>query len=224
MHGQDDIFGINAFRRFALQTDFDDLRYPEPQFAGHQDRGHIRGAASGAHRTEGAVGGGMGIRRDDDHAGIDHAGFRHDLVADAAVGVKVETEIILFCELPHLPVVGRALDVRAGSVVVKHESAPLPVPHFFAAHFIKGIDGLQIQVVDLRKVDFGGDDLAGPDAFPSAVSGEDLLDRVHFCYPPCFQFSLIYDCISYIVYDFGKQRITWPVEACQHKFSQYNIN
>ena len=176
---EDDVLGVDALLRLAVQTDFDDLRHTEPQLAGHQDGSHIGGAAAGTHRTESTVGGGVAVGGDHDHARVDDAGFRHDLMADAAVGVKVEAQVVLFGKLAHLLVVCCALDVGAGGVVVKDESRPLPVPDLLAAHLVEGIDRLEIEVVDLGKIDLGGHDLAGVDLGSAAVLGQDFFDGVH---------------------------------------------
>ena len=100
-------------------------------------------------------------------------------MADAAVGVKVEAQVVLFGKLAHLLVVCCALDVGAGGVVVKDESRPLPVPDLLAAHLVEGIDRLEIEVVDLGKIDLGGHDLAGVDLGSAAVLGQDFFDGVH---------------------------------------------
>ena len=125
------------------------------------------------------MGGGVAVGGDHDHARVDDAGFRHDLMADAAVGVKVEAQVVLLGELAHLLVVCCALNVRAGGVVVKDESRPLPVPDLLAAHLVEGIDRLEIEVVDLGKIDLGGHDLAGVDLGSAAVLGQDFFDGVH---------------------------------------------
>ena len=141
-HSQHHVFGVDAFGCFAFQTHFDDFRHPEPQFARHQDGGHIRGPAACAHCAESPMGGGVAVGSHDDHAGVDHAGFRHHLMAHAAVGVEMEFQIVLLRELPHFLVVRGALDIRARRVMVKDEGAAGVIPHLFAAHLIERVHRL----------------------------------------------------------------------------------
>ena len=96
-----------------------------------------------------------------------------------AVGIKVEFQVVLPGKLPHFPVIGCALNVRAGSVMVKDEGAAGVVPHLFAAHLIERINRLQIQIVDFGKVYPGGYDLPGVHRCASAVPGQNLFDGVH---------------------------------------------
>ena len=121
----------------------------------------------------------MAVGGHDDHARINQARLRHDLVADAAVGVKMEAQAVLLGKFAHFLVIGGALDIWAGGIVVKDKGGSLPIPDLFAAHFIEGVDRLEIQVVDLGKIDLGGYNLAGVDFGPAAVLRQDFFDGMH---------------------------------------------
>ena len=75
--------------------------------------------------------------------------------------------------------IGRAFDVRAGSVMVKDEGAAGIVPHLFAAHLVERVHRLQVQVIDFGEVHPGGYDLPGTHFGTPAVPGQDLFDGVH---------------------------------------------
>ena len=219
-HGQHHVFGVHALGRFALQPHFDDFWHPEPQFPRHQDGGHVCGPAARAHGPESPMGGGVAVGSHDDHAGVDHAGFRHHLMAHAAVGVEMEFQIVLLRELPHFLVVRGTLDIRARRVMVKDEGAAGVIPHLFAAHLIERVHRLQVQVVDFGKVHLGSHDLSGAHFLASAVLGQNLFDGVH---KPSSLLSVRKRILN-IVYDIQSEiSISQQSEKCKLIFSVLDI-
>ena len=71
------------------------------------------------------------------------------------------------------------LDVRCRCVVVEYERCPLAVPYLLTAHFIKRINSLQIQIVDLRKINLRCNDFPCAYLFAPAVFCKNLLNCVH---------------------------------------------
>lgn len=56
--------------------------------------------------------------------------------------------------------------------MIKHEGGALTVTHLFAAHFVKGIDRLQVQIVDLGKINLGGYDFVHVSLGLSTIPGQ----------------------------------------------------
>ena len=79
----------------------------------------------------------MAVGRHDDHSGIYDACLRHDLMAHAAIGIKVEAQIVFLCKFPHFLVIGRALYIGTGSIMIKYKCRSFIVPDLFSAHFVK---------------------------------------------------------------------------------------
>ena len=83
--------------------------------------------------------------------------------------------------------------------MVKYKCCPGVIPDLLPAHFIKGIHGLQIQVVDLSKINLCSDDFPGLYMGTAAVLCKNLFNCMHF-------FSSFTPPISYIVYDIQSTR------------------
>ena len=126
----------------SFQVNPYDFRHPEPKLSGYQYRSHIRGPNAGSQAAECAVGGGMGIRCHQNHAGIYQARLRHNLVADSRIDVKMMGKPLLLPEQAHLPVILGRLNGGRGRIVVKYKGGLVPVPYGFPSHLPEGIDGL----------------------------------------------------------------------------------
>ena len=76
-------------------------------------------------------------------------------------------------------------DMNAPVVVIKDEGTAGIVPDFFSTHLVEGVDRLQIEIVDLRKVDGSGHDLSGLYIRSAAVFRKDFFNGVHSFFPFC---------------------------------------
>lgn len=142
-------------------------------------------------------------------------GFRHNLMAHAAVGIKMETQIVFLRKFPHFLVIGRTFYIRTGCIMVKHKGTSLSVPHLFAAHFIERINGLQIEIVDFGKIHFSGHDLAGFYAGFAAVFRQDFFNGVHNTSP--FVFS------NYNIFTWVLQLHRHPTpDDCRHGLVRFS--
>ena len=102
----------------------------------------------------------------------------------ASVGVKVIGQFVGLGEFPHLLVVDGAVDGGTGCIMVKDKGRAGFVPYVFSAHLIKGIDRLQIQIVDLREIYLGRHNFTGLYLIAAAVLGQNLFNGVHDKPPP----------------------------------------
>ena len=181
--------------RHAFQVYPYDFRHPEPEFSGYQDRGHIRGPNACSQASKRAVGGGMGIGCHQNHAGIHQARLRHNLMADTRIDVKMMGKSLLLPEQAHLPVVAGRLNGGGGRIVVKHKGRLVPVPYLLASHLPEGIDGLEIQVVNLRKINVGRYDFPADHPVTAAVLCQYLLYRMHIL----FSCPAFFSCPAYMI-------------------------
>ena len=115
--GQDQVSGIDALPELSVQVEADGLGDHDPGFARDHGIEEIRAAYTGSESAQGSVGGGMGIRAEDQLAGA-YIVFHHDLVADALA--LIELYIVLPGKVPHLPVGCRRL-CGIGRHVVVHD-------------------------------------------------------------------------------------------------------
>ena len=63
--------------------------------------------------------------------------------------------------------------------MIEYKGGAFTVPYLFAAHFIKGINRLQVQIVDLGKIDLGGHDFPRVNLDLSAVPGQNFFNGMH---------------------------------------------
>ena len=81
---------------------------------------------------------------------------------------------------PALLALGGGLDVLVGSKVVHHQGDAALVEHLVKARRLKFVDGHRGgDVVAQHQVQLGLDQLSGPNAFQSRVTGQDLLCHCH---------------------------------------------
>ena len=77
--------------------------------------------------------------------------------------------------------------------MVKHKGSPGVIPDLLAAHFVEGIDGLQIKIVDLCKIHLGGDNLAGLYGRETCVAGKNLFNGMHGITPKSLELNIVYN-------------------------------
>ena len=111
------------------------------------------------------------------------------------------------------------LDVRCRCVVVEYERCPLAVPYLLTAHFIKRINSLQIQIVDLRKINLSCNDFPCAYLFAPAVFCKNP-SIACILTPPDYSFShfLFYRKQLNIVYDlFDTVFLKWYHQSTRKK-------
>jgi hypothetical protein len=77
--------------------------------------------------------------------------------------------------------------------MVKAEGDPGLIPDLIASHFIEGIYGLQVQVVDLGEIHLGIDNLTGSYRFPPGILSQNFFNCVHPVHSPFFILNIVYN-------------------------------
>ena len=129
-----------------------------------------------------------------DNEGKDSREFK-EIKKHTRVDVKMMGKSLLLPEQAHLPVVAGRLNGGGGRIVVKHKGRLVPVPYLLASHLPEGIDGLEIQVVNLRKINVGRYDFPADHPVTAAVLCQYLLYRMHIL----FSCPAFFSCPAYMI-------------------------
>ena len=113
--GQNQVTGINTFRKLTGQIEAECLRNQNPGFAGYHGIEIVRTSYTGTEGTESSVGTGMAVRSEDQFTRADMV-FHHDLMADTLSLIKFDA--VLFCKITHFLLGSSGLRTVGGNVVV----------------------------------------------------------------------------------------------------------
>jgi hypothetical protein len=170
-----DVLRRDAGTQPAVEVHGDGVRHLQPDLAGHHHAEHL-GRADAEHvGREGTPGGGMAVAADREHAGPEMAALGEHHVADAL-------RVVEGADPGFLHPVARDLDDPAAFVIVRrqvvigdHDDLGR-IPYLCAEALEAWLQPARAaRVVDHRKVDLAGDDLARGDVLAAAGAGHELL-------------------------------------------------
>src|ERR1700690_1016730 len=181
---EDEVLGRDPFAELALPLDADGVGPLEPELAFGPDAGHFGGSDAGGEGAESAVGGGVGIGADHDHAGQDVSVLRQHLVADAAAAHIVEiADGLLADEGADGLVRGGGLFGFGGDAVVEDDDDTVGVPNLGHSDFREALAYQVGVLVREGEVDGGDHDLIGGDTGAAGRTRQFFICECHVFIP-----------------------------------------